>query len=258
MLKNADVVSDSKVISWNIVSSMETTNLQWFFDQYELRIKIDSSVAYSNNYLANIQFPALNFYFYGTSRSLSKYGYAYNDPHCGTFDGKPFELQYYGEFVMYENKDLAARVHMLTYLCSSYYSPIYCVDTVYIQSIDDYLEIDRNNQVFYYRNLNQTKNPKNETKTVYWQNKMALVETNGLKLTTSDGYNYQVVTHYGTTIWIPGYLYGFTVTPSKADAGKTTGLFGNFNGDNTDDFNYLRNNVANPGGDLLAFIQSYK
>jgi hypothetical protein len=44
------------------------------------------------------------------------------------------------------------------------------------------------------------------------------------------------VSHYGTTVRIAIYGSFFQITPSKLDFNKTSGIFGNYNGDSSDDF----------------------
>lgn len=53
------------------------------------------------------------------------------------------------------------------------------------------------------------------------------------------------------------YMYGLEIIPSKGDYNHTSGIFGNSNGDSSDDLVYLRNttSVANS---LDEFFESFK
>jgi hypothetical protein len=49
------------------------------------------------------------------------------------------------------------------------------------------------------------------------------------------------------------YMYGFQIIPSKADFNQLNGIFGNYNGDSSDDVKYLRNTNTNANNDIEFF-----
>lgn len=53
------------------------------------------------------------------------------------------------------------------------------------------------------------------------------------------------------------YWWGFEIVPSKADFGKSTGLFGNFDGNYYDDLIYLRDGKT-IASSLDAYLDSFK
>ena len=52
-------------------------------------------------------------------------------------------------------------------------------------------------------------------------------------------------------------MYGFEVVPSKGDYNQTTGIFGNSNGNPTDDLVFTRN-TAKVAKNLEEFFESFK
>lgn len=48
-------------------------------------------------------------------------------------------------------------------------------------------------------------------------------------------------------------MWGYNVIPSKADAGQTTGLFGNFNGNYNDDMKYLKGTTTVAASDSAVY-----
>ena len=52
-------------------------------------------------------------------------------------------------------------------------------------------------------------------------------------------------------------MYGLEIVPSKGDYNQTTGIFGNSNGNSTDDLVFTRNS-AKVANNLEEFFESFK
>lgn len=58
--------------------------------------------------------------------------------------------------------------------------------------------------------------------------------------------------------WIEKFVFSWMdISPSKADFGKISGLFGNWNGDYNDDFNSVRNSAV-PGASESDIFESHR
>lgn len=182
-----------------------------------------------------LSLPQLKLTYIPMNRPLYNGGSCYNDPHCTTNDGQPFEFQYIdGEFLMYENKELQFRVHLISHPCVPGCKFCnYCIKEIYIQSIDDLVgfDIDKTPNLFY-RDLNGTK----ESLPLLWSGNRASLPKSTLFSIYQDSYQYNIFSHYGTAVRIAKQGYFFQITPSKLDFGKVNGLLGNYNSIKNDDF----------------------
>jgi hypothetical protein len=184
--------------------------------------------------------PPLQIRYIPQNRPFYRGGSCYNDPHCTTNDGLPFEFQYFdGEYLMYENKELQFRVHLVSHPCVPGCEWCnYCIKEIYIQSIDDLVGFDiESTPKLFYRDLSGTK----VALPLIWSNNQASLPKETLFSIYQDSYQYNIFSHYGTAVRIAKQGYFFQITPSKLDFVKVNGVFGNYNSKREDDFGNFKN-----------------
>uniref|UniRef100_A0A8W8J040 VWFD domain-containing protein n=1 Tax=Magallana gigas TaxID=29159 RepID=A0A8W8J040_MAGGI len=154
--------------------------------------------------------------------------YALNDPHMQTFDGKRYENQNKGRFVLYwgKRKGFPMEVQIETTACSSnrgFHPQPYCVCAVAVRAGADVFVIDRC--------------PHKPIRIKYMSCRENLLDARKL-----DEKNYRIYFPSGT--YVHASLEDYTgvrtinvhVYPSKSDHDRTGGLCGTLNGNTADDF----------------------
>lgn len=100
---------NNMVVEWDMNVNMEAKNKNFQNENYEINIK----TKYDPNLrevFRNLSLPSLLVKFVKKNRPLTVVASCFNDPHCVTFDGRWFELQQAGEYLMYENLETQTRV----------------------------------------------------------------------------------------------------------------------------------------------------
>ncbi|RMZ99646.1 von Willebrand factor D and EGF domain-containing -like isoform X1 [Brachionus plicatilis] len=204
----------------------------------------------------------VNFVF--SSRPLSNFATCFNDPHCRTFDGKWFELQQAGEYLMYENVETQTRIHVRSLLCNPGgftwpgYPPPYCLNKIFIQYFYELIRIDVSRNIILYSDY--SRNIVNQP--VHFDSSGNVKNDLNSLIIKRVGYSFEIITGYGLVLRIYGYVWNYfmyinryDIIPAKGDAGKIDGLFSNWDNDRTNDLTKLKDGQSST--DLPAIFQSY-
>ncbi|CAF0960987.1 unnamed protein product, partial [Brachionus calyciflorus] len=256
-------LADGEII-WDISVSLESKNLNHKNETYELELLSTKDSSLLRPLFANLILPTIQINFKYYDRPFSNFATCYNDPHCRTFDNKWFEFHQAGEYQLYENNETQTRIHLTTQRCSSYegtgdWIAPYCLNKIFIQYFYELLRVDINTRIVTYTNLRTLTT----NQVISFDSTGSPINTIESIILKKDGYGYEIVTGYGLTLKIYGYISNdelflnrFDIIPSKLDFDKTGGMFSKWNNDNSDDLIFLKNGSSS--NNLTQYFNSFK
>lgn len=168
---------------------------------------------------------------------------ALNDPHMLTFDQRPYDIQYEGDFIMYRHTSYPIQVQARFRSCHHGFP--FCVWGVAVQAGRDVFVIDKKSGYADFRVCE-------DAATEVWSKGTTL---------------YRIYTPIGTRIEVSttGEHLTVKIYPSVRDQTKTEGLCGTLNNDCTDDFkksdnSYFRSKdtIKNCGDFRTGYDQAFK
>ncbi|XP_060066469.1 uncharacterized protein LOC132546767 [Ylistrum balloti] len=179
---------------------------------------------------------------------------SYNDPHIRTFDGRNWENQRLGEFILFHNRLNHYWVHVMYQTCVSGVTGATCNCGIAI----------RKNNVLFVANFcdarigwtasNNETNSNRYIEGTFCDDTHMTVESSGssykVTLPTGTQISFYYNTHNGTTT-----IDGIAIKPSLADWKTSSGLCGYLDGDKDNDFRTRDNGTTN---DDRTFAQDWK
>ncbi|XP_061196777.1 uncharacterized protein LOC133205052 [Saccostrea echinata] len=161
---------------------------------------------------------------------------SYNDPHLTTFDGKQWDNQRPGEFIMYKHKYLPYSVNVLFSSCVAGYATCNCG-----------VAIRSNFSLYVVRTCAQVSFRETELLTVPYE-KLTLNRTTDLHIAKSGGL-FEVTLPSGTRVsfelsYDNSWISSVRVQAGILDIGNSEGMCGLANGEQSDDFIPRQGNVS--------------
>ncbi|XP_052245778.1 uncharacterized protein LOC127854763 [Dreissena polymorpha] len=146
--------------------------------------------------------------------------YSHVDPHMGTFDGRSYENQNSGEFILVRHKKYPIEVDMITQPCSTWGLIPTCACAVNVKAGGDIFTINHCSGHL----------------TKYLSNK-----DEALKVYRESSSEYKIILPTGMSVNIylmtwGNYVMNVDIYPSPHDFNQVEGLCGNYNGNPDDDF----------------------
>ncbi|KAL3836562.1 hypothetical protein ACJMK2_021986, partial [Sinanodonta woodiana] len=175
-----------------------------------------------------------------TTNLNGKECHAISDPHMLTFDGRYYENQNNGTYILYKHARKPIQVQMKTGLCYGVpHGPPYCPCGVAISAGRDVFVIDRcSTPIKIYMPICDDKTLKGKVKT--------------------DGNSYQIYLPTGTLLKINGGIsFNIYLYPSVSDREATSGLCGYLDNDKSNDFT-LRNGLWVTENEFEAFNSNWE
>ncbi|KAH3700504.1 uncharacterized protein LOC127859566 [Dreissena polymorpha] len=147
--------------------------------------------------------------------------YAHVDPHMRTFDGRTYENQNTGEFILVRHKKYPIEVDMITQPCSIGGSKPTCACAVNVRAGGDIFTINHCSG-----HLTKYLSDKDGVLIVYRES------SSQYKIILPTGMSVNIY----LTMWGKNYWMNVDIYPSPHDINQVEGLCGNYNGDPEDDF----------------------
>ncbi|XP_052714404.1 serine-rich adhesin for platelets-like isoform X1 [Crassostrea angulata] len=233
-------------VQLNITGYMDGMRNWWY--KYT-RVKLEPGL--DSNHLAwkSMQFDdTVSVYVYDKDTSGGGICSSYNDPHMQTFDGRYWENQRVGEFVMYRHKTKPLSVHALFSACVPGYATCNCGvaiksgESLYVVRTCTTLSASRTNLLSYPFELMDGCDP-DAIAVQKTGSRYRVTLPNGLEVT------------FAISSWQNWISYVQIVAPT-ADFDQTEGLCGSFNGDSSDDF--IPKGQQSPVADEKTFALTWR
>lgn len=233
-------------VQLNITGYMDGMRNWWY---KSTRVKLEPGSDSNHVTWNNMQFDdTVTVYVYDKDSSGGGICSSYNDPHMQTFDGRYWENQRVGEFVMYRHKTKPLSVHALFSACVPGYATCNCGvaiksgESLYVVRTCTTLSASRTNLLSYPHELMEGCDP-DAIAVQKTGSRYRVTLPNGLEVT------------FAISSWQNWISYVQIVAPTS-DFDQTEGLCGSFNGDSSDDF--IPKGQQSPVADEKTFALTWR